>query len=68
MSDGFRKIVNINVKQQIVPKESVESSGDLGVKALLSCIVFLMVGLVVTTSMKMYRSIVKKKGKMEGQV
>lgn len=64
LSDGVRKIVNINVKQQIVPKNDESGSNgsgnvDLGMKALLFCILFLLAGLVFTTTVKMYQNVVK---------
>ncbi|KCZ74775.1 hypothetical protein H311_04257 [Anncaliia algerae PRA109] len=61
VSDGKRKVVKINIKEQIVPKEKNEEiTIDIGTKALLGCILFLLVGLVFTTTMKVYQGFLKK--------
>ncbi|RVD91408.1 hypothetical protein TUBRATIS_21400 [Tubulinosema ratisbonensis] len=62
VSDGKRKVVKINIKEQIVPKEprSEDVKIDIGTRALLGCILFLLVGLIFTTTMKVYQGFLKK--------
>lgn len=62
IDDGKRRIINFNIREKIVPKEIQEGVGisrDLVIKALLGGIMFLLAGLVFTTTLKMYQSIVK---------
>lgn len=65
VSDGKKKVVNISVKEHIVPRDRLAgdtygSSGDMGTYALLGCILFLLAGLVFTTTIKMYQNIIRK--------
>lgn len=65
VSDGKKKVVNISVKEHIVPRDALAgdtdgSSGDMGTYALLGCILFLLAGLVFTTTIKMYQNIIRK--------
>ncbi|TBU13660.1 hypothetical protein CWI38_0369p0030 [Hamiltosporidium tvaerminnensis] len=65
LQDGKRKIVNLNVSEHVVPKEVIQSeeeiSRDFGLRALLGGIVFLLAGLVFTSTVKMYQQYVKKR-------
>lgn len=61
--DGRRRIINFNIKEKIIPRDSQESlaiSRDFGMRALLGGIMFLLAGLVFTTTLKMYQGIIKK--------
>lgn len=62
VNDGKRKIVNINVKERMVPRENAQedTKNDLGTYALLGCILFLLAGLVFTTTIKMYQNVIRK--------
>lgn len=65
VSDGKKKVVNISVKEHIVPRDAFasdadSSGGDMGTYALLGCILFLLAGLVFTTTIKMYQNIIRK--------
>lgn len=71
VSDGKKRVVNISVKEHIVPRDALtgdaDSSGaDMGTYALLGCILFLLAGLVFTTTIKMYQNIIRK-GYMRGK-
>lgn len=70
VSDGKRKVVKINIKEQIVPKEikTEESKIDIGTRALLGCILFLLVGLIFTTTMKVYQGFLKKQYNLNNTV
>jgi hypothetical protein len=60
VSDGFKKVVNINIKEKIVPRENISvDKTDYGVVSLLACIAFLLLGLVFTTSMKLWENFLK---------
>ncbi|WEL39957.1 hypothetical protein PFJ87_11g01950 [Encephalitozoon hellem] len=63
IDDGKRKIINFNIKEKIIPKEEEENlpiSRDFGTRALLGGIMFLLAGLVFTTTLKMYQSLIRK--------
>ncbi|KAM0671833.1 hypothetical protein CWI42_121720 [Ordospora colligata] len=63
--DGKRKVVNLNVKEKIIPKvlqdDDFAPNSDFITRALIGGAMFFLVGLVFTTTLKMYRSIIKKK-------
>lgn len=64
IDDGKRKIINFNISEKIIPRHHIEELGisrDFGTRALLGGILFLLAGLVLTTTMKMYQSVLKKK-------
>lgn len=63
IDDGTRRIINFNIKEKIVPRAEEDEfsiSRDLGTRALLGGIMFLLAGLVFTTTLKMYQSIIRK--------
>lgn len=65
VSNGKKKVVSISVKEHIVPRDvhagdTDSSGGDMGTYALLGCILFLLAGLVFTTTIKMYQNIIRK--------
>lgn len=63
IDDGRRKIINFNIKEKIIPKEAEEDlpiTRDFGTRALLGGIMFLLAGLVFTTTLKMYQSLIRK--------
>lgn len=63
IDDGRRKIINFNIKEKIIPREGPEDlsiSKDFGTRALLGGIMFLLAGLVFTTTLKMYQSLIRK--------
>jgi hypothetical protein len=63
IDDGKRRVINFNIKERLIPKEGVESmtvGSDFGTRALLGGIMFLLAGLVFTTTLKMYQSLIKK--------
>ncbi|CAD26094.1 hypothetical protein [Encephalitozoon cuniculi GB-M1] len=63
IDDGRRKIINFNIKEKIIPKEDQETlpvTKDFGTRALLGGIMFLLAGLVFTTTLKMYQNLMRK--------
>ncbi|ADM12673.1 uncharacterized protein Eint_111740 [Encephalitozoon intestinalis ATCC 50506] len=63
IDDGRRKIINFNIKEKIIPKDGEENlpvTRDFGTRALLGGILFLLAGLVFTTTLKMYQSLIQK--------
>ncbi|EOB15547.1 hypothetical protein NBO_2g0039 [Nosema bombycis CQ1] len=63
IQDGKKKIISFNIKEKIIPKTAAieEINKDFGLRAMLAGIVFLLAGLVFTTTMKMYQSMIKTK-------
>lgn len=59
MNDGKRKVVNLNVREKMVPKE--DSMKEFGTRALLGGVLFLLAGLIFTSSVKMYQTYVRRK-------
>ncbi|KAH9410714.1 hypothetical protein HK407_12g18460 [Ordospora pajunii] len=63
--DGKRKVVNLNVKEKIIPKvfqdDDFVPNNDFITRALIGGAMFFLTGLAFTTTLKMYRSIIKKK-------
>ncbi|KAF9760849.1 hypothetical protein NGRA_2985 [Nosema granulosis] len=74
IQDGKKKIISFNIKEKIIPKVSTldQMNKDFGLRAILAGILFLLAGLVFTTTMKMYQNIFRKKylafeKKLEGE-
>ena len=62
IQDGDRKIVSFDIKEKIIPKnpDSEHINKDVSLRVILAGILFLLAGLVFTTTMKMYQNIFKK--------
>lgn len=60
LSDGKRKVVNLNVRERLVPKEK-DYVRDFGVRALIGGGLFLVAGVLFTTSVKVYQGWVRKR-------
>lgn len=63
IQDGKKKIISFNIKEKIIPKivSMDQMDKDFGLRAILAGILFLLAGLVFTTTMKMYQNIFKNK-------
>ncbi|KAM0677524.1 hypothetical protein BDAP_001850 [Binucleata daphniae] len=62
LSDGKTKVVNLNVREKVVPKTKIEDTeNDFGTRALIGGVLFLIAGLIFTTSLKIYQTHVKHK-------
>ncbi|KAM0685402.1 hypothetical protein COBT_003388 [Conglomerata obtusa] len=63
LTDGKRKVVNLNVREKLVPKNQEFDNGysNFGMRALIGGILFLIAGLIFTSSIKMYQSYIKRK-------
>lgn len=59
MSDGKRKVVNLNVREKMIPKEGTMK--EFGTRAIFGGILFLFAGLIFTKSIKMYQTYVRRK-------
>ncbi|KAM0674363.1 hypothetical protein GVAV_001976 [Gurleya vavrai] len=63
LTNGKRKVVNLNVREKLVPKEKEidNSIKDFGMRALIGGVLFLIAGLVFTSSLKMYQGYIKRR-------
>ncbi|WUR04251.1 uncharacterized protein VNE69_08009 [Vairimorpha necatrix] len=61
IQDGNRRIVSFDIKEKIIPKNGVSDpvNKDLSLRVILAGILFLLAGLVFTTTMKMYQNVFK---------
>ncbi|EJW02398.1 hypothetical protein EDEG_00292 [Edhazardia aedis USNM 41457] len=65
LSNGKRKLINVNVQDKVVPKDDVvvrnSNFKDFGVRAVAGGILFLIAGLLFTSSIKVYQTWIRKK-------
>lgn len=70
LNDGNKKIVNVNVSEKLIPKNEPvfgndfkyePISRDFGTRAFLAGFLFLIAGLIFTTSLKIYQQWLRKK-------
>lgn len=62
IQDGQRRIVTFDIKEKIIPKNASEMlNRDLSLRVILAGILFLLAGLVFTTTMKMYQNVFRNK-------
>lgn len=61
LSDGKRKIVNLNVQEKLVPKIVRNDMRDFGTRAFIGGLLFLLAGLIFTTTIKTYQNWIKRK-------
>ena len=67
VNDGKRKIVKIDVKKRIVPRDpSNVERRDIAVYAFPVCIAFLLIGLVFTSIIKTYRRTLMRRNRTKG--
>ncbi|KAL6121579.1 hypothetical protein NUSPORA_01481 [Nucleospora cyclopteri] len=63
INDGDREIISFDIKERLIPKTPTLSliTSDFYTKSLFICVIFLLVALVFTTTVKMYQNIIKLK-------